>query len=128
MGKPNFCCKQWMVNKGNSNTTFKCERKSSPRDSLGLVTMTEISARKKERKEVEKLYFHPFLVMALKPFLYGGLCIPLRLKFGKVSPCLITNLLEISKQKITEYAQNYLQEVRMLVKNIYNFFTKMSSK
>ena len=81
--------------------------------------MTEISATKKESKEEEKEYFHPFLVMALKPSLYGILCTLLWMKFGKVSSCFITSLLKASKPKIIEYAQNHIGEVRMLVKNIY---------
>ena len=69
---------------------------------------------KKEVKGVRKTVFSP-LTMALKLFLWGSLCTLLLLKFDKVLPCFVTNLLKTNKQKMIKCAQNHFGEVSMLV-------------
>ena len=72
--------------------------------------------------------FFPFLEMALKLFLWGGLKTLLWLKFDRVLPCFVTNLLKTNKQKMIKCAQNHFGEVSMLVQYIYKIYTKLPRK
>ena len=124
VGKPKFRCKQWMTNKWNLNATWNAKENQVQETLLDLLQWLKFQRKNEGSKDLGKEYFHPLLVMALKPFLYGGLCTLLWLTFGRVSHCFITNLLKYSEQKIIEYVQNHFGEVRMLVKNIYKISTK----
>ena len=69
--------------------------------------------------------FFPFLEMSLKLFLWRSLKTLLWLKFDRVFPCFVTNLLKTSKQKMIKCAQNHFGEVSMLVQYIYKIYTKL---